>query len=91
MPVLVAEIDGAVAGYAYAAPYRLRAAYRFMVEDSIYIAEAFRGLGVGTSAPSATPGGSSTAGATSSSCRRRSAAAARLRPTPKAWIAVARV
>jgi L-amino acid N-acyltransferase YncA len=47
LPVLVAEIDGAVAGYAYAAPYRLRAAYRFMVEDSIYVAEAFRGRGVG--------------------------------------------
>ena len=47
LPVLVAEIGGAVAGYAYAAPYRLRAAYRFMVEDSIYVAEAFRGRGVG--------------------------------------------
>ena len=47
LPVLVAEIDGAVAGYAYAGPYRLRAAYRFLVEDSIYVAEAFRGRGVG--------------------------------------------
>lgn len=47
LPVLVAEIDGQAAGYAYAGPYRLRAAYRFLVEDSIYVAEAFRGRGVG--------------------------------------------
>ncbi len=47
LPVLTAEIDGQVAGYAYAGPYRLRAAYRYMVEDSIYVAEAFRGRGVG--------------------------------------------
>ena len=47
LPILIAEIDGQVAGYAYAGPYRLRAAYRFMVEDSIYVSEAFRGRGVG--------------------------------------------
>ena len=47
LPILIAEIDGHVAGYAYAGPYRLRAAYRFMVEDSIYVSEAFRGRGVG--------------------------------------------
>ena len=47
LPVLVAEIDGQVAGYAYAGPYRLRAAYRFLVEDSVYVADAFRGRGVG--------------------------------------------
>lgn len=47
LPVLTAEIDGQVAGYAYAGPFRLRAAYRYMVEDSIYVAEAFRGRGVG--------------------------------------------
>lgn len=47
LPVLVAEVDGQVAGYAYAGPYRLRAAYRFLVEDSIYVAETFRGRGVG--------------------------------------------
>ena len=47
LPVLTAEIDGQVAGYAYAGPYRLRAAYRYMVEDSIYVAEGFRGRGVG--------------------------------------------
>jgi L-amino acid N-acyltransferase YncA len=36
-PYLVAEIDGGVAGYAYAAPYRPRPAYRFTAEDSVYI------------------------------------------------------
>ena len=36
-PYLVAEIDGALAGYAYAGPYRPRPAYRFSVEDSIYV------------------------------------------------------
>ncbi len=37
LPFLVAEVDGAVVGYAYAAVYRGRSAYRFTVEDSIYI------------------------------------------------------
>lgn len=37
LPHLVAERDGAVAGYAYASLYRPRKAYRFAVEDSIYI------------------------------------------------------
>ena len=32
-PYLVAEIDGSVAGYAYAGPYRTRPAYRFSVEN----------------------------------------------------------
>jgi phosphinothricin acetyltransferase len=46
-PYLVAGIGGAVAGYAYAGPYRTRPAYRYTVENSIYIApEAHRrGLG----------------------------------------------
>ena len=46
-PYLVADIDGAVVGYAYAGPYRTRPAYRYTVENSIYIApEAHRrGLG----------------------------------------------
>jgi phosphinothricin acetyltransferase len=44
---LVAELDGEVAGYAYATPFRLRAAYRYTVEDSVYVAPglARRGLG----------------------------------------------
>jgi L-amino acid N-acyltransferase YncA len=46
-PYLVAEIDGALAGYAYAGPYRTRPAYRFTVEDSIYIDPAAQRRGVG--------------------------------------------
>ncbi|MCB5174573.1 MULTISPECIES: GNAT family N-acetyltransferase [Microvirga] len=46
-PYLVAERDGAVLGYAYAGPYRVRPAYRSTVEDSIYIDPAAQGQGVG--------------------------------------------
>jgi phosphinothricin acetyltransferase len=46
-PYIVAEIDGAVAGYAYAGPYRPRRAYRFSVEDSIYVDPAAQRKGVG--------------------------------------------
>jgi phosphinothricin acetyltransferase len=48
LPWLVAEDASAtVRGYAYAQPYRLRSAYRFTLEDSIYIAPDWlrRGLG----------------------------------------------
>jgi len=44
---LVAERDGAVVGFAYAAPFHPRPAYRWSVELSIYLAEDARGLGVG--------------------------------------------
>lgn len=37
LPWLVAEEAGAVIGYAYAAPFRERSAYRFTLEDSVYI------------------------------------------------------
>src|SRR5947199_7998652 len=46
-PYLVAEIDGTVVGYAYAGPYRTRPAYRYTVENSIYIAPAAHRRGVG--------------------------------------------
>jgi phosphinothricin acetyltransferase len=46
-PYLVAELDGAVAGYAYAGPYRPRPAYRFTVENSIYLAPANHRRGIG--------------------------------------------
>jgi L-amino acid N-acyltransferase YncA len=46
-PYLVAELDGVVAGYAYAGPYRARPAYRFSVEDSIYVAAEAHRRGVG--------------------------------------------
>jgi phosphinothricin acetyltransferase len=47
LPYLVAEIDGRVAGYAYASTYRPRPAYRLTVEDSVYIARWARRRGVG--------------------------------------------
>lgn len=46
-PYLVADLDGAVAGYAYAGPYRPRPAYRFSVEDSVYVAPDRHGHGIG--------------------------------------------
>ncbi len=47
LPFLVAEQEGEVAGYAYATLYRPRAAYRFTVEDSIYLDPAHAGKGIG--------------------------------------------
>jgi phosphinothricin acetyltransferase len=47
LPYLTAEVDGAVAGYAYAHLYRPRAAYKFTVEDSIYVAPEYAGRGCG--------------------------------------------
>jgi len=47
LPWLVAELDGRIAGYAYAAPFRPRSAYRFTVEDSIYVAPDAQRMGVG--------------------------------------------
>jgi phosphinothricin acetyltransferase len=47
LPYLVAEIDGEVAGLAYAGLFRPRAAYRYTVEDSVYIAPERMGQGVG--------------------------------------------
>ena len=46
-PYLVAEQGGAVIGYAYAGAYRTRPAYRSTVEDSVYVAPAAQGSGVG--------------------------------------------
>jgi len=46
-PWLVAEQDRQVLGYAYAAQFRDRAAYRFSAEDSIYIHPDHMGIGVG--------------------------------------------
>ena len=47
MPWLVAELDGVVVGYAYAGPFRARAAYRFTLEDSVYISPDHQGHGIG--------------------------------------------
>jgi phosphinothricin acetyltransferase len=44
---VVAEADGAVAGYAYGSPYRLREAYRFSCDVAIYIPKEKAGQGIG--------------------------------------------
>ena len=46
-PVIIAEREGKVLGYAYASFYRPRAAYRFTCEDSIYLDPAETGKGLG--------------------------------------------
>ncbi len=47
LPWLVAERGGTVSGYAYANHFRPRRAYRFCLEDSIYLSQEARGQGVG--------------------------------------------
>ena len=47
LPWLVAESDGEVAGYAYLSPFRLRPAYRYCVELSVYVSPQHQGRGVG--------------------------------------------
>ena len=44
----VFEQDGAIAGYAYATPWRVRAAYRHSVETTVYIQPGAGGKGIGT-------------------------------------------
>ena len=47
LPWLVAEAARGIAGYAYATSYRERPAYRFTVENSVYVADWARGQGIG--------------------------------------------
>jgi L-amino acid N-acyltransferase YncA len=47
LPFITAEVDGAVAGYAYCLQWKSRPAYRHTVEDSIYLAPHALGRGVG--------------------------------------------
>lgn len=47
LPWLVAEAEGRVLGYAYAGVFRARSAYRFALEDSIYLAPDAVGRGIG--------------------------------------------
>lgn len=47
LPWLAAEADGQLLGYAYASPFRPRLAYRYTLEDSIYVHEVARGRGIG--------------------------------------------
>lgn len=46
-PFYIAEKDGMVLGYAYACAHRERAAYRWAVETSVYLAKDFTGIGIG--------------------------------------------
>jgi L-amino acid N-acyltransferase YncA len=46
-PYFVAVLEGHVAGYAYAGPYRPRPAYRFTVENSVYLQPAIHRRGIG--------------------------------------------
>ena len=47
-PYIVAEEDGNILGYAYAGPFKTRAAYNWSVETSIYVAKEARQKGIGT-------------------------------------------
>jgi len=47
LPYLAADFGGVIAGYGYCAPYRSRSAYRYSLEDSIYVRHGFEGRGVG--------------------------------------------
>ncbi|SUD47457.1 N-acyltransferase YncA [Nocardia otitidiscaviarum] len=47
-PILVAEIDGAVAGYASYGQFRPKSGYRFSVENSVYVSDRFHRRGVAT-------------------------------------------
>jgi phosphinothricin acetyltransferase len=48
LPWRVAELDGRIVGYCYASPYHARSAYRFTVQDSIYVDDRYLNRGVGT-------------------------------------------
>jgi L-amino acid N-acyltransferase YncA len=47
LPFLVATQGGEVVGYSYAAKFHSRAAYRYTIENSIYVSESLRGQGIG--------------------------------------------
>lgn len=46
-PYIVADVSGRVLGYAYVGPFRTRPAYRFIVENSVYVSPEAKGRGVG--------------------------------------------
>ena len=48
LPYLVAESAGAVLGYSYATAYRPRPAYRYSIEDSVYVQPGLVGRGIGS-------------------------------------------
>ena len=47
LPWLVAEVDGAIVGYAYARKWRERSAYRYSRETTIYLERGYEGRGIG--------------------------------------------
>ena len=47
LPYLVALSGGVVGGYGYCAPYRARSAYRYALEDSVYVRHDMTGRGIG--------------------------------------------
>ena len=47
LPWLVCELDGAIAGYAYASPHRDRAAYQWSVDVSVYLRQGMQRRGLG--------------------------------------------
>ena len=53
LPHLVAEAPEGVVGYAYAGAYRTRSAYRYTVEDSVYVGAGLVGRGIGSALLSA--------------------------------------
>lgn len=48
LPYLVAQMGSEIVGYAYAATYRPRPAYRYTVEDSVYLSRNHIGMGIGS-------------------------------------------
>ena len=48
LPWLAADFGGELIGYGYCAPYRTRSAYRYSLEDSIYVRNGSEGRGVGS-------------------------------------------
>jgi L-amino acid N-acyltransferase YncA len=47
LPFLIAEIEGQVAGYAYASAWRDKPSYRYTAEDTVYVAPGSTGHGLG--------------------------------------------
>jgi L-amino acid N-acyltransferase YncA len=47
LPYLAAELGGDIVGYSYATRYRSRAAYRYTLEDTVYVAHGLNGKGIG--------------------------------------------
>jgi len=47
-PWLVHEVDGEILGYAYATKWKMRSAYRFSVESTVYVKHGITGKGIGS-------------------------------------------